>query len=193
MVLSDYDKRILILFNDTANKAIHSKFYQESKEKTISLTVHHQYDKDLKHTGRTFEVEHHTPEFIDSVIIPLRLFFLDRDNISFKKLSELYHKLDISSEYIKKYDKARNSINKFLESPAMTVYEDKPTNLVLFNTIVYGDLFHKEPQKIELLKKWKSDQISWNLLYLQFQQILYKLIQTAELIVGINELILNPF
>ena len=181
----------MILFNDTANKAINSKFYQESNEKTISLTVNHQYDKNLKHTGRTFEAKHHTSEFIDSVVMPLRLFFLDRDGISFKKLSDLYHKLDIPSDYVKKYDETRNSINMFLDSPAMTLYEDKPTNLILFETIVYGDLLHKEPSKIELLKKWQSDPISWNVLYLQFQQILYKLIQTIKLIVNINNMVLK--
>jgi len=191
MELSENEKEILILFNENANKAINSKFYQESIQKTIGMTVHHQYDKDFKHTGRTFEVDHHTTEFINSVIIPLRLCFSDRDRISFKKISDLYHESSISPEYIKKYDEARNSINNFLDSPSMTVFKDKPTNREVFNTIVYGDLLHIEPEKIDLLKKWKLDEISWNLCFLIFQQILYKLIQVVELIFHLNEEVLK--
>ena len=68
MELSENEKEILNLFNENANKVINSKFYQESKQKTIGMTVHHQYDKNFKHTGRTFEADHHTTEFINSVI-----------------------------------------------------------------------------------------------------------------------------
>lgn len=46
-MLSDADRRILILFNDTTTKAIDSKFYQERYDKTPGITVNHQYDKNL--------------------------------------------------------------------------------------------------------------------------------------------------
>ena len=46
MNLSSDEKEVLIRFNEKANKIMQSKFYQETKEKTVSFTVQHHWDGD---------------------------------------------------------------------------------------------------------------------------------------------------
>lgn len=193
MELSKDEKEVLIRFNETANKIFQSKFYQEAKEKTIQMTVHHHWTKDRKPKGSTIEVDFHNPDFIELFLIPLRQFFMVKEGISFRNLSDLYHKADFPKELIKKFDEARNSFNNFLDSNSMTVFEEKYSNREVFETIVNGDYFHNDPKKRELLEKWKNNPIKWSVCWVVFQQILYKSIEAVELISKLNEEILKDF
>ena len=189
-IISSEEKEILELFNNKANDVINSSFVKEAKEKDISFTLSGNIDKKTGNWATRYEVIHHNTDFINSVILPLRMFIQNNERISIHNISLIYGQFSIS-DYKKTFDTIRKYLNDYLDETAKTFLDDQPTKRELLETIVYGELVHLNPEKSEKLEKWKSNDMYWNLAFFEFQKILHEFIDILKMFQKINQLVLE--
>lgn len=187
-MLNNPEIELLKLFNDKASKIINSKFKKESLEKKLGETISWN-EKD----GMTYTVSNHDDDFINSVLMPLRLLFQNNDEISINNISKLYENMEIGKEYKIVFKKIRGELNEFLDEQAKTLLDDKPTRRELFETILYGEIAHVQKEKRNKLETWKSDKMIWDLAYMEFQRLIHEIIFSINLISNLNKRIMKYY
>ena len=181
-------KKTLELFNKNARKLMQSSYSKEPSTRQLGQTL--KWDRD---EGFDYSVSNHDEDFINSVLMPLRFFCQNNESISLGNTAKLYEKLHIDEDYKKKFRHLRKEFNDYLDEKALTSLDDKPTRRKLFMTILYGEIAHQDPKKIEILEKWKKNKMDWDLAYIEFQRIIHHFIYCIEGIHSLNQKILKTF
>jgi len=185
---------LLKLFNLKADSAINSKFKKESKENKFGETLEWKHNDETNELDFNYSVKNQDQDFINSVLLPLRLFFfLKKEPISIRKLSDIYEKMPIAEKYKIIFRNIRTELNLFLDEPAKTLLDDKPTRRDLLHTIINGEMFHLSKREREVYEKWKSDNVVWDLAYVEFQRIIHECIDAIQIIKNLNTRIMKDY
>jgi hypothetical protein len=100
-------------------------------------------------------------ESLDALVANLRFFMQSSERTSFSRLEELTRDKTISKQWIDVYRDTRRNINAFLDSPPpmVGVIDGVATSSYrwIYELFVYGEIAHQNPDKYEILSKWKKD------------------------------------
>jgi hypothetical protein len=110
--------------------------------------------------GETSIITHHPDEdAINSLILRLRLFYRDKDKISFRLVTEYMKDLNFDNELIQRYEKGRKILNDFLDSTAVIYNNEAITYRMTIDVFFYGWYAHVPVDKKEYktYKIWKND------------------------------------
>lgn len=109
-----------------------------------------------------------------------RLFTQDKDKISIRHLGEKLNDPALSLSWKKEIKDIRKHLAAYLSSPVSlpVVYagEAPITHGELRDAFLYGDIAHLEERHRERLKRWKENNIIFEFYKLEFQLVLYTLL-----------------
>ena len=145
--LTAEDKETLELFNKKADEIVNSSFVKESRQKNIGFNISSQMNDETRNFDTTYDVVHHNKDFINSIVLPIRMFIQNNDRISICKMSLLYKRLPSIYDYKKTFDVVQNYLNSYLDEKARTFLDDQPSKRELLDTIIYGELAHLNREK----------------------------------------------
>ncbi|HEX5904954.1 MAG TPA: hypothetical protein VFY50_02790 [Candidatus Nitrosocosmicus sp.] len=67
--------------------------------------------------------------------------------------------------------------NEFLDEPATTFLEEKPSRRQIFETIINSMYAHRNHNKMGTIETWKTDPIDWHMVFISFK-IFYMILLT---------------
>ena len=140
---------ILKLFIDKAKKLEDSSFLK-------SIQTDFRLDFKIE-INKPMEIKSIRPqqESIDAFILTFRFFVQDKDNISLRKLKEIFDSTLVLESEREKFNSLRTELNYFLSEPAQVqIKADKPTNREVMDTILYGELSHSDEEKKKRYDSW---------------------------------------
>lgn len=191
--LSADEAYALNLFNEKVQKVLNSKFIKESNEKKLGETLEWNLNDSTGNLDFSYSVLNHDEDWTQSVLMTIRMFKQDDDKLSIRNLSKFYESLDIDKEFKTTFTELRTYLNDYLDNESKTLLDDKPTRRILLDTILYGDIAHTSTKERQLLEKWKSDEVVWDLAYVEFERIIHEFINVLELIKNLNERVLTKY
>ena len=119
-----------------------------------------------------WQVEFYQPndEKRDALLFNLRLFVQDKDDISIRRLAELYSDPDISDKWKQEHHSIRNELNTRLDRIAAEEPKGKITYRDVFYMFLYGQLVqHDEDDAYRrLFQKWVTGKTQWEILHNTF-------------------------
>lgn len=180
----------LKLFNEKAELVINSKYGKESMEKELGIT--YTYDGNLEEGMKVSRVGH-DPDYRDSVLMKIRMFRVEKDSISLKKMTSLYDSMKIDPVYKQAFHEAIDYLDYYLGEPAATLLDDKPTRGRLFDVFLFGDISHINDDKTPIYKQWKEDEFSFTMAENEFELIIHEYINVVGVIKKLNDLILKKY
>jgi len=150
------DIKALNLFNEKAEKLAQLSFTQIMFSQKTKVDM-------VYEAGKGFKVSRVGPgsENIDAIALTLRFFMQDREPSSIRNLSKIYERLSISQEIKDKFNKARISLNNYLDSESLIkiIFAGKSlTNRDILNTFMYGGLAHSNHK--ERYDEWMKSPIA---------------------------------
>jgi hypothetical protein len=180
-------------FNLTVDELTNSYFVKESAQRKIGMQFKWELNRNTDELEFEYNKSNHNEEFIRSFVLTLRLFIQDNEPYSIKKMSELYTLLPVTEEYKIVFNSLRDNFNKFLDEPATTFSNDKPSRRKVFNTIIYGKYAHRNSKKIIQMKTWQVDALDWDMAFYEFQLLLTDFLNIVKLIKKLNERVLKDY
>lgn len=142
---------ILKLFIAKANKLEESSFLK---------SIHNEFRIGLKvKVGNPVEINSVRPqqESIDAFILTFRFFIQDNEAISLRNLQKIFESKLVTKSEKKEYDFIRTELKDFLsEGAKIEIKEDKPTNLEVMETVLWGELAHTNENKKKRYEKWMN-------------------------------------
>ena len=190
---SKKDIEIIKLFNSMSDEIINSTLVRESKEKKSGIKLSWNMNKDTNELQFSYSKSDHSKDAIKSFILTLRLFIQDNEPISIRNMRELYQRLPIDKSYKNALDILRDEFNKFLDEPATTLSDDKPSRRTIYNAIIYGMYAHTQSEMTNLIANWQSDKLVWDMVFYEFQSTLHDFVSIIELIRKLNERVLKDY
>ena len=166
-------------FNQTAEKVINSKFKHEFIQKVEELlSFKDEYDIYFKNRSKD-------EDFLNTTILPIGNIFNNESSISIDIMYNLYNNLEINEAYKISFKAIVDVLNEFLDETATTFLKDMPSKRVVFETIMYNEFpyFFKQMPTHD---SWKNDEKMWNLVFIEFQRIMYDLIGIVQSIYDLN-------
>lgn len=129
-----------------------------------------------------WQVEFHQPsdEKRDALLFNLRLFVQDKDEISIRRLTDLYSDPGISDIWKQELVLIRQELNTRLERIAAEGPNDRITYRDVFYMFLYGHLGHhdRDDKYRQLFQKWVTNKAKWELLHNSFHETVL-LVSTA--------------
>ena len=113
----------------------------------------------LNFTEDGVQVEHSGPdaEAVEAVFYRLRLFLQNNDGISIANIAALSSDPGLSQGWKDQFELGRSQLNALLASPIeMIVNGERYTNGQILRTFIYGDGGHFNPDKLQMVRRWKS-------------------------------------
>lgn len=178
-------------FNLAADEIIESSYVKESREKWVGINFRWTRNNETNDLDFSYQKSDHDEDKIRSLVLTVRLFIQDNEPLSIGKMREFYHGLPIDQKYKTVFDLIRDQLNEFLDEPATTFLEKKPSRRQVLETIIYGMYAHRNRNKIGTIGTWKTDPLDWTIAFYQFQAILHDLTFIIQLIKRLNERVLK--
>ena len=99
--------KALQLFNEKADKLESLSFIKRLTNSSVTISAK---------LGQPVQAQRLGPsnEEIDAFVLTIRFFVQDNDNISYRKMADLYSKLPVSTELAQKFDDTRTKTNAAL-------------------------------------------------------------------------------
>lgn len=192
-ILTTDEIKTLTQFNAKANQILNSSYLKEVKEKKLGYELSWNLNEQTGNLDFNYKVSNHDEDFIKSLVLTLRMFVQDNESISIHNVSEWYCKMKIDQMYKDTFNDIRKYLNDYLDDKARTFLDSQPTKRELFETVIYGELAHVNPEKAQLLERWKSNKIEWDVAFVEFQRILHEFIQVIKMIKELNEKVLKKY
>lgn len=100
----------------------------------------------LRREGDSWQAEffHPTDEQRDALLFNLRLFIQDKDDISLRRLTELYDDPDISAEWKREHAEFRGELKRRFDRVAAEGPKGVLRHEDLFRMVLYGALAHRD-------------------------------------------------
>ncbi len=184
--MSQDDIERVKLFNEKAQKLSSSNFVGKIIAGESSITI-------AAKKGERVKVQARTPgESTDAFVLTLRMFIQDNERISIHNMSELYERLPVPEQTKEKFRKLRKHLNDTLDEPSMIQMNEKHfTKRELFETMLYGDLAHINPEKRKVVHEMKQFGLVYPLAKVEFESILVELLGTISEIAIVNTEVLS--
>jgi hypothetical protein len=126
-------------------------------------------------------------EAMKAILLTFRLFWQDRDGLSFAKIRELYGRLPVSQELVDEIRLICQHVDSYLEGPSPFVIAGEPIKRrELLQVWMYGKLAHVNAEKRDVLQRWRMDTDVEPLFQYEFESILVPLTQAIFLIRQVN-------
>ena len=145
--------------------------YFEGKDKIAGF--------EIEKVGGDLQVNFYQPgdEQRDAILLHLRLFLQDKDDISLRKLGDLTNDPDLSSEWKEEYEKERKVLNIRLDEVIADGRKGRITNRDILNMFLFGKIAHNNPndENNKLYQKWITSDTEYEILHNTFHTILIRL------------------
>ena len=159
-------------FVERAEK-IRSYSYLDGKDGIVGFT--------LNKVGDKWQADFYQPtdEQQDAISIHLRVFILDKDNISFRKLAELCDDPEISEKWKTEFKFERKILNNRLDQVAAESKTDKITHRDILNMFLFGKISHNNPSDgaNKLYQKWITSELAYKDMHNTFHMIIVWLLR----------------
>jgi len=166
-------------FNKIAEGMINSKFKMEFWQNFDELYL-------LKEDHVFyFENRSKDEDFLNAVILPIGSIFNNDSFVSIDAMYNLYNNLEINEAYKISFKAIVNVLNDFWDEPAKTSLNDLPSKRTVFETIMYNE-FQYFGKGVPKHDSWKSDKKIWEFVFIEFQRIMYHLIEIIQSIYDLN-------
>jgi len=147
---------------------VRSLSYLEGKEKIVGFKVNRMEDK--------LQADFYQPsdEKRDALLFNIRLFIQDKDDISLRRLVELYDDPGISNQWKKEHEHYRKELNERLDRVAVEGKKEKITHRDVLYMFLYGKFGHRDEDdnSYKLYQKWVTDENVFKILHNTFHTIL---------------------
>jgi hypothetical protein len=131
---------------------------------------------EIKKVGDKFQVDFYQPsdEKRDALLFNIRLFIQDKDDISLRRLTDLYNDPGISDQWKKELEHYRKELNDRLEWIATEGPKGKISHRDVLNMFLYGKFGHhdQDDRAYKLYKKWITDENEYEIMHNTFHTIL---------------------
>lgn len=179
--------KLLKLFNEKSLKL--EKLYLLKNVKKIGFTV----TTRNKVNGGTDKSKRYGPnsKSIDAFVLTLRFFIRDRDDISIKKISELYQLLPLSEHLRTKIADIKIKEEQYLTAPISytldqyTFTRSDALNIILFGSLAHARSSDKERQQYEAIE---NNTIVYEVIYNSFTHTLLFLLKIIKSIKELNDI-----
>jgi hypothetical protein len=114
----------------------------------------------------------------DAILLHLRLFLQDKDDISLRKLVDLTNDPDLSSKWKDEYEKIRKVLNIRLDEVVADGRKGRLTNRDILNMFLFGKIAHNNPndENNKLYQKWITNDTEYEILHNTFHVVLIRLL-----------------
>jgi hypothetical protein len=164
--LKEESRKILERFIEKADY-IESLSYLDEGEHILGMTA--------QKTDQGWEVTFAQPsdEQRDALLLTLRLFVQDKDQISIRRLSGLYSDPGISGVWKDEHREIRAKLNHRLQQTAAEGRKGKITYWDVFRIFLYGKIAHDNPdnESRKLFEKWVTDPMEFEILHSTFHEV----------------------
>lgn len=131
---------------------------------------------EAKKVGDEWQVDFYQPndEKRDSLLFNVRLFIQDKDDISIRRLTELYDDPGISDKWKEEHKSYRRELNERLERIAVEGKKGKITYRDVLDMFLYGKLGHRDEddKSYKMYQKWVSDETEFEIMHNTFHMVL---------------------
>jgi len=140
---------ILKLFISKTKKMENSSFLESLiKEFRLGLNIE---------VGKPVQVTSIRPqqESIDAFILTFRFFIQDNETISLRNLEKIFESNLATEKEKNEYYSLRSELKIFFsENACVEIMGDKPTNLDILHTVLFGELSHTNKEKKARYERW---------------------------------------
>ena len=131
-------------------------------------------------------------EQIDAFVLTMRLFMQDNDNVSIRKIESLVKSLPVSSKLKDSFEKNRLNLNVRLDAPCwISINQDHPSNRVVLQTILYGDLSHVNWRSRKRYLSWIEEPMGKEFVEYEFIGILLDFLRTLSAMAEISRRVIG--
>ena len=176
----------LQLFNEKVDELADSSFTKSMLDPKSGITL-----STVK--GGPAKVERRGPsrESIKAFVLTYRFFIQDNEKTSLRNLSTLYEGLAVEQKLKDEFKRARDEINRYLDSDSMyrEDIDGKPhkyTNREILDIFIYGGLAHANDQKLGKYRFWMSSAITCEVLTNEFTNALGTVLHALRFIGDLN-------
>lgn len=131
---------------------------------------------EAKKVGDKWQVNFFQPsdEKRDALLFNIRLFIQDNDDISLRRLTELFNDPEISEQWKKEYEHYRGELNERLDWIAAEGPKGKITHRDVLDMFLYGKFGHhdQDDRSYKLYQKWITDETEYELTHNTFHTVL---------------------
>ncbi len=151
--MEDKTRKTLKLFVEKACLLRERNFAQHVRENGLTTTVKFGPDSQIKHTIPD-------RESIESSILTTRMFFQNKDSISFCNVAKLLDDSNLSDGFKENFTEKRGELNSYLDGVSGINFNEKTiTNRKIFEVFVYGDLAHSNEKERAVYLDWKRHKL----------------------------------
>lgn len=155
----DLDKiaKAFRLFNEKAGKLACLSFMQKMQDPNVGYKVTF---TNLEEGGARVEQHRVGPdeEAMDAFVLTFRFFIQDNEQTSLRQMANHYADAPVDQALKDEFAKARDQINRFLDSPTHINYNNEVlTCRRIMDVFMYGGFSHANEDKRRLYKTWMND------------------------------------
>jgi hypothetical protein len=147
---------------------VRSLSYLEGKDKIVGF--------ELKKVGCKWQADFYQPsdEKRDALLFNIRLFIQDKDDISLRRLVELYDDPGMSDQWKKEHEYYRKELNERLDRVAAEGKKGKITHRDVLYMFLYGKFGHRDEddKSYKMYQKWVTDNTEFEIMHNTFHAIL---------------------
>ncbi|MDF1617303.1 hypothetical protein [Petrocella sp. FN5] len=183
--MNQHDIETLQIFNEKADKIFTSSFVEDFKNNGIKMNI--KIDGGIGHIP-TINIPDES--FFDALILTLRFFIQDNEEISIRNLNEVYNKDNIKKELKDEFNGTRNELINFLGFNCHINDNGKSySRREVFDIFIYGNYAHHTKRKeYQVLK---NNKFLYPMYCYEFTNILLEYIKSIAKIEAINVELLN--
>jgi hypothetical protein len=126
-------------------------------------------------------------EAVRAFALTFRMFFRDRDGISFREMAEIYDAPCVPAALRDDYRWARQAVNEFLDGVTMCeINGERITRRWLVDVFRYGGLTHLNPVKRRDYDVWRRHQVMFALMQNEFAITLAEFFNRVRFVREVN-------
>jgi len=122
-----------------------------------------------KGVGGGFSNNFPEEEAVDALMLTVRMFVQNNDQVSFASLAKLIDDVGISDGWKERFNDVRKKLNEFLDGNSILNLDGKIyTHMEVFEVFLYGHLAHLNRTKVNLYNKWSKNPLGFPMIENEF-------------------------
>lgn len=148
------NREILEVFIESVDDLIESRYLAQAKAGGVGSSVSF-----LKGLGMVMGRSGPERDSVKAVLLTIRFFCQDNEKTSLQNMDALIQTLPVVQDLKDRFTKARAEFNTHLQKPPVVGFPAESgadTNGSIFDTFLYGEFAHANPEKRRRLKNWEA-------------------------------------